>query len=655
MKEPSRSSGRRNFGRSGKRAPLDPELMSLMRLVEANRFADVETLARRILGKRSRHALAVKALSFSLIGQQRYLEALPILDDAVRHDPQDAELHNNRGIVLSSLLRWDDSITSFQRARAITPHDPELLKNMAGALLRMERWNDAVPILMEAIEKHPGDFVEAIELLAGSLLGAERHEEAWTCFRELYAADEQNLRALFQLISCHLKRCDWNGLDDLLASLRIKSEDFSATLVSPFTALAFPGLSGVEHRRIAENHARDIVPAKFLQDAPALKQRAGDADRQRLRIGYISGDFRGHPVGRVISEVMERHDHSRMKVFGYSTMADDGGEHRQRLVGAFDQFVDLVDMPIQKIMERIRADRIDILVDLSGWTAHGRPEALALRCAPIQVNWLGYAGTMGHPNLADYILGDQIVTPLAHADFYTESIAQMPFCYIPADTTRQWVAPPSRQSEGLPDEAFVFCSFNSAYKYNPALFDLWADLLRSAPDSILWLGSPGEKAAAALHSEMRKRGVEVDRLLFAKRLDAHGDHLVRLQLADLALDPFPYNSHSTGIEALWAGVPMVALMGRGFAGRVGASTLNAAGLAELVATSPEEYRAIALGLYGNPQQLAEVRKRLIDARVTAPLFDMSAFARALEDIYHRMCEQYCAGEKKPILAQFMAS
>jgi predicted O-linked N-acetylglucosamine transferase (SPINDLY family) len=645
-----RSSGRRNVGGS-KRNPLDPELLSLMRLVETMRYADVESLARRILDKRPRQPLATKALSFALIGLERYQEALPILDEAVRRNPQDPELHNNHGIVLSWLMRWEDSIISFQKARALTPNDTELLKNMASALFRMEHWNEAVPILLEAIEKHPGDFVEAVELLAGCLLGANRIDEAGTCFHELYAADATNLRALFQLISCKLRRCSWEGLAELFAALRTRSRDFAVPLVSPFTALAFPGLSGVEIRRVAENFAREIVPAGFYASARDLIHFPRDASKRRLRIGYISGDFREHPVGRIIPEVIERHERERVEVFAYSTMADDGSDLRKRLVAAFDQFIDLVDMPMPKIAERVRADGIDILVDLSGWTAHGRREALAMRCAPIQVNWLGYAGTMGHPGLADYVVGDPIVTPVEHADFYTETIAQMPHCYMPADTTRHPLGvTPSREVAGLPETAFVFCSFNTAYKYNPPLFDLWAEVLRSAPDSILWLSHPGEQVAAALGGEMQLRGIEASRLLFASKLDARADHLARLSLADLALDPFPYNSHSTGIDTLSAGVPLVALQGDVFAGRVGASMLNAAGLGELVASTPQEYLDIALRLYRNPQQLAVLRQRLAEGRKSAPLFDMRSFARNLEHIYFQMWQNFCDGKKALILS-----
>jgi len=646
MKAKSRSLSRR-VAVAGKRPPLDPELMSLMSLVQAGRFADVEALARRILAKRPDQPLALKALSFALVGLARYEEALTLLDYAIPRQPQDAELHNNQGIALSMLMRWEDSIVSFQRARQLTPDDPEVLKNMGAALLRMHRWNDAVPILLQAIEKHPGDYAEAISLLADCLSNAHRIDEAWTCFRELYANDDTNLYVLFQLISVSLKRCHWDELPRLIDLLREKSRDFAAPLSSPFWALAFPGLDGVEHRRVAEGHSRNMLPAARpeLPPPPLLPVRAGDG--HRLRIAYISGDFRRHAVGLIIPEVIERHDRSRVEVYAYSTTADDGSSIHQRLSAAFDRFVDVTDFSVEKLVQRIRADDIDVLIDLSGWTSEGRPEALALRCAPVQVNWLGYAGTMGDGRVADYIIGDPVATPLEHAGFYAERIMQLPHCYLPADATRPIGARPSRVEAGLPESAFVFCSFNNSYKFNPTVFDLWCSVLARAPDSVLWLTHPRESGADNLRKEFGARGIDVDRLIFARRVDDHADHLARMQLADLALDPFPYNSHSTGVDTLWAGVPMVALKGTTFAGRVGASLLTAVGLPELIVENQADYARLALALYADRARLAALHERLRQARATTSLFDMARFTKNLEDLYFEMARRATAdGESR---------
>jgi predicted O-linked N-acetylglucosamine transferase (SPINDLY family) len=478
---------------------------------------------------------------------------------------------------------------------------------------------------------------------------SDRLDEASVCLRELRANDETNLVAAYLSIWVALRRCDWEGLPEELALLRDRSADYATVLGEPFCALAFPGLASEQHRRVAEGMCRSLLP----REPAVVEQRTPDdyqRGKQRLRIAYISGDFRVHAVGLIIPELIERHDRSRVEVFAYMTKPGDGSELAMRLVAAFDRFVEVAGMPAQQLAERIKADQIDVLIDLSGWTLGGSPEALYLRCAPVQVNWLGYGGTMGHPRLADYIIGDPIVTPIEHAAFYSETIAQLPHCYLPSDTVRIVGERPTRSAAGLPEGVFVFCSFNNGYKYNPALFDLWSRLLIEAPDSILWISHPGETAASALRNEMQRRGVASDRLLFAFRVDRHSDHIARLQLADLALDTFPYNSHSTGVDALWAGVPMVTCLGGAFSSRVGASIVSAAGLPDLVTATPEAYLALALELYRTPDKLASMRRRLNEDKLSLPLFNMQAFTASLEDLYFSMWQNFVDGDVKPILS-----
>ncbi len=641
MKATSRKATKRGAG-AGARVALDPELISLMRLVDAGRFAGVEPVARRILAKRRDQPLAMKALSFALLGLTRFDEALALLDYAIPLNSQDAELYNNRGIALSFLMRWDDSLADFQKARLLTPDDSVLLKNMGTALVRMHRWNEAVPFLLEAIEKHPGDYLEAINLLADCLANANRVDEALACFRALYAADEGDPYALYQLLSVSLRVCDWENHAQRLALLRTSSRDFLVRLHAPFRALAFTGLDGADLRRIAETHSTEMVftaPPDWMRNIPPL---GSYTTTRRLRVGYLSGDLRRHAVGRIVAEVIERHDRDRVEVFAYSTTADDGSDVRQRLLAAFDHFIDLTDASIEKTIKRIRSDRIDVLVDLSGWTSYARPEALALRCAPVQANWLGYAGTMGDSRIADYIIGDPVVTPLRDAPFYAEKIMQLPNCYLPADTTRPIGERPCRAAAGLPESAFVLCSFNNSYKFNPAVFDLWCRILARAPDSVLWLSHPGDSAAENLRKEIKARGIDVDRLIFSRRVAENADHLARIQVADLALDPFPYNSHSTGVDMLWAGVPMVALRGETFAGRVGASLLCAAGLPELIAETLADYERLVLTLYADRPRLAALHERLRQARATTSLFDMARFTKDLEDLYFEMARRATA-------------
>ena len=638
MARASRNSQRRSPAATGSGAALTPDSIALLRLVEASRYPEVEAAARRMLAAQPRHPLALKALGFALIGQGRYDDALPVVRFSLERNAHDPEAHNNLGIVLSALMRWDESLASFRRSIELKPDDPEVLKNFGVALVRMHKWNEAVPYLLRAIECHPGDYVEAIEQLAGALLCSNRNDEAAVCLNELAKNDPDNAAILSQLLCASLKRCDWDDLQPRLSHLRALSDDYLDLCDNPFVVLSFTGSSAEEQRRVAANYARRSIPASVLDaaDGAALDSADRRPPTARLRIGYLSADYRNHPVGLIMPQVIELHDRSRVEVFGYSMGVDDGSEIRRRLQAAFDHFVDIADCSVRETAERVRSDGIDILVDLSGWTSDGRPEALALRCAPVQVNWLGYAGTLGHARLADYLLGDPVVTPLQDAPCYCERIVHLPHCYLPADTTIELGAPPLRREAGLPEDGFVFCSFNNSYKFNPQVFDLWCCLLREIDGSCLWLSQPADTAADRLRSEAQHRGVDPARLIFATRVESRRDHLSRLQLADLALDPFPYNSHSTGIDVLWAGVPMVALLGDTFPGRVGASLLRAAGLPELVASSPDEYHAIARALANDPQRLLQLRNRLAADRRHCPLFDMPGFVRALEDVYRRM-------------------
>lgn len=633
---------------AGKRIQLDPESIALMRLVEASKHAEIEVAARRMLDRHPRHAFAMKALGFALIGTSRYEKALPVIKLALELSPGDPELHNNCGIVLSMLMRWDESLAALNKSLALQPDHPETLKNLGLAYVRMHRWNEAVPPLLKAIEFHPGDYVEAIALLADALFNANRVDEAWTCYNELRKGDPDNVSALSQLVTAGLRRCDWQDLREHLSTLRERTGSFSSLQSNPFGLLAWPGTTGTELMAVAGNFVKAQIPEAFLGPDGNDYGHLLMGWPHRLRIGYLSGDLRNHPVAQVIAEVIEHHDRRRVEVMAYSLRPGDGSPLRARLERGFDRFHDLSDVrSVVETAKLIRDDSIHILVDLSGWTADGRPESLALRCAPVQVNWLGYPGTLGHPKLADYLIGDSVVTPPDHAGFYTETIARMPQSYFPVDTASRPASAPTRAAAGLPESGFIYCSFNNSYKFNPDVFDLWSRILGESPGSYLWLSQPRGAAKDNLRRELAERGIDPERLLFAPRVEAREEHLGRLQLADLALDPFPYNSHSTAADVLLAGVPMVSLVGDTFSGRVGASLLRAAHLGELVVPSQQEYFEIATGLFRNPGRLGELRSRLA-SRHAVPLFDMAGFTAALEELYSRMWDDYRAGIRRPI-------
>ncbi|WP_310450974.1 tetratricopeptide repeat protein [Sulfuritalea sp.] len=621
---------------SNRRKTAFPDVLKpLARLVEQGRHAEVERSARELQRILPGHPYVLKSLTFALIGLQRYDEALPLLEQALGVADKDAELHNNLGIVLSALLRSDRAIEAFDRALELAPGDAEVWKNKGAAYCHTSQWKEAVPCLLKAIELHPGDYDEAINLLAGTLLNADMNEEAFSCFTVLADADPASCFNLGALIILSLRTCRWGALDENILRLRQMTAQFERPALAPFHALSVPGVTELELRRIAACHAAaTVAPDLGRGDGfPTVHRAADEGSDRRVRIGYLSYDFREHPVGHVIPQLVELHDRSGFEVFGYSMSADDGSQIRQRLSRAFDHFVDITALGIESGAERIAGDRIDVLIDLQGWTSGNRAAMLALRPAPTQVNWLGYAGTMADPRLADFVLGDPVVTPFAQAAAYSERILQLPNCYLPFDTTTGVPAAPGRAAAGLPEDGFVFCSMNNCYKFNPQVFNVWCSILKATPGSILWLSKPADGTAANLLAEASARGVSPERIVFARRVASRSDHLARLQLADLALDPWPYNSHSSGLDVLWAGVPMISLLGHSFAGRVGASLLTAAHLPECITRSMPEYLQLCVDLCHQPERLGHLKRRLLADRDSAPLFDTKRFVRALEEIY----------------------
>ena len=375
-----------------------------------------------------------------------------------------------------------------------------------------------------------------------------------------------------------------------------------------------------------------------------LARRRPSAPKSKLTVGYLSADFYDHATAWLVAGLIENHDRGRLAVHGYSIGPGDGSSMRRRLVGAFDRFVDLTDSSFAAAAERIAADGVDILVDLKGHTKNARPAILALRPAPIQVNYLGYPGTMG-AEFMDYILVDDCIVPPDQQPFFTEKLVYLPACYQVNDGRREISdRTPSREECRLPPEGLVFCAFNNSYKITPAVFEVWVRLLAAVPGSVLWFLEGNFSCAANLRREAEARGVAAQRLVIAPRLPMP-EHLARHRLANLFLDTFPVTAHTTASDALWAGCPLLTVAGETFVSRVAASLLRAVGLPELIAASLEDYEATALRLARNPGQLADLRVRLEANRATSGLFDAGRFARNLERAYQAMWQIHAAGEK----------
>lgn len=632
------------------------------------RLEEAEAGYRRALHFAPDDAHAWAGLAEALSDQGRYEEAERAYRQALRLAPGDADLHNGWANLLREQGRSEEAIAAYRLVLRLKPGYPAAGRHLGWLLQESGRTEAAIACYREALRHDPDDPL--IHYNLGNALRAQgRNEEAAASYREAIRlapsdADTYNnlgnaLRELGQLgeaISCyrhavaldpglhhawgHLLHqsqyaCEWGALDMLADKVRALVREVPGAQISPFALLSAPGTTPLEQRRCAENwsaaHYGRYVPRFALHRQP----------RPKIRIGYLSADFHAHATAYLMAEVFELHDRDRFEIIAYSYGPDDGSPMRARLKRAFQRFEDIRALGTEQAAARINADGIDILVDLKGYTAHTRTEILALRPAPLQVNYLGYPGTLG-ATFVDYLIGDPVVTPPEHAAFYTEKLALMPHTYQPNDRQRPLMEPPGREACGLPAQGVVFCGFNQTFKILPQVFEVWMRLLREVPGSVLWLLQGHPLAEENLRREARARGVEPERLIFAPRLPL-AEHLARQSLADLLLDTLPYNAHTTASDALWCGVPVVTCMGETFAARVAASLLHAVGMPELVTHTLEEYAALALRLASAPAERQRLRERLLAARPHAPLFDAPRFTRDLEALYIAMWERWLAG------------
>jgi predicted O-linked N-acetylglucosamine transferase (SPINDLY family) len=379
---------------------------------------------------------------------------------------------------------------------------------------------------------------------------------------------------------------------------------------------------------------------------PANPGLPGISRRRRLekaRIGYFSGEFYPHPVPALMAQVFEAHDRSQYEVIAFSYGAHSQDEFGMRLERGVDRFIDVREKSDRDIALLAREMGIDIAVDLAGHTGRSRTGIFTWRAAPLQVNYLGYAGTMG-ADYMDYLIADGTVVPEGHESYYAEKIVRLPNSFLPHDSGRVIASTVySRDELGLPSTGFVFCSFNNSYKITPEVFDSWMRILARVPNSVLWLSQNNETVVDNLRREALRRGVDVERLIFAGHMPSPADHLARHRAADLFLDTRPYNAHATAIDALWAGLPVLTLPGSGFAARVAASLLKAVQLPELIATSVGSYEAMAVQMAEDPRFLAAIKEKLARNRLDSPLFDTPRFVRHLESSYARMLERLHAG------------
>ncbi|MEO8441684.1 MAG: tetratricopeptide repeat protein [Betaproteobacteria bacterium] len=621
-----------------------------------NELASARVWFERVIAQSPDHADALVNLGMVAHQQQQPDEAVAHLRHAIEINPALSLAHNNLANTLTAQGRLENARGEYLTAVRLAPDMLQAREGLAAVCIGLGRYQEGLTHLRElsqADPRHPGILVA----MADALFEVGEIDEAETIARRAMSLDPSASGPYTTLADIHAVRgeldlmvamlqagvahtgailllgklafqlrrlCDWENWLPAWQQLAAALPD-THEAVSPFSLLCEP-LTAAQQLAYARR-----LPEQIHINVDSAQRPPRRTQPERLRIGYFSSDFYENAVAYLVAEVLELHDRGRFEVFAYSYGPNDNSPMRNRMSAACEHFIDVARDPDDIIAARIRADELDILIDLKGYTMGARPSILARRPCAIQVNWLGYPGTMG-AEFIDYLIADSFIIPADQESNYAERVLRMPHCYQPNDRQRPIGRSLDRFAYGLPQDGCVFCSFNQGYKITPEVFACWMNLLRRSPGSVLWLLAENRWTTENLHRAAQNHDIDPARLVFAPKVPLP-EHLARYRIANLALDTFPYGSHTTASDALWAGCPLVALCGETFAARVSGSILNACNLPELVTYSLEDYERLALCIATDSSYRDKLRAKLESAKHRAPLFDSPAFTRDLEKMY----------------------
>jgi len=573
-------------------------------------------------------------MGVTLKEQGKLEKAIEAYRKALALNPDYAEAYNNMGATLQGQGKLEEAIEAYKKALKLKSDYAEAYNNMGNAHKDQDKLEQAIEAYKKALKLKP-DYAEAYNNMGNALKDQDKLEQAIEAYKKALAIKPDYAEARAQCLHQLAHICDW---DSIIADLSLVPELGTTNKdVSPFVLL--PLEDAPERHRI---RSKVVADAKFWQQSLPLREKPFKKPK-RIRLGYFSTDFKEHPVAYLIAKMLEQHNRDQFEVFGYSLHGNQRGEMRQRLSKSFDNFADVHGISDKAIALLARENGIDIAINLNGYTQHARTGIFMYRAAPIQINYLGYPGTLG-ANFMDYIVADRFLIPEKNQKYFSEKQLYLPNTYMPTDNTRELSQKSiSRSDMRLPKDAFVFCCFNNNYKISSAEFDIWMRLLNNIEGSVLWLRKSNQFSHFNMRKEAEKRNVDPSRLVFADKAPME-EHLARQGLADLFVDTFAFNAHTTATEALWAGLPVVTKAGQGFAARVAGSILNAVGLPELVTETEQDYEALILELATNPTKLAIIKKKLATNRLTQPLFNTEQYTKHLEKGYQQAYQKYFNGD-----------
>jgi protein O-GlcNAc transferase len=588
---------------SGAVAPIPQvQLQKLIALYNKGRLDEVVVQGEALVKKFPRSFVGYNILGVANARLQRHDRVIECLTKALKIRPDYAEGHNSLGVIFKDLGRRHEAVNCLNRALRLKP-----------------------------------DYVEAYHNLGNTLIKLDRHSDAIDCFTKVLQINPDDAQARTARLFLRAYKCDWEAIDTDAEA--IPSLGVSGPAITPFSLLCLeddPARHGIRSERYAFRKYGRQKPHSFSR--PRVKP-------DRLRIGYFSADFHSHAMMHLMAKLFEVHDRGRFVLHAYSYGPKNEDAMKERLRGAFDVFNDAQSLSDEQVATLARNESIDIAVDLNGYTSNARSGIFAYRAAPIQINYLGYPGTLGSPFI-DYIVADKTTIPEKKREHFSEKVIYLPDCYQVNDNSREISNLPMTRTEmGLPEEGFVFCCFNNTQKILRREFNIWMRLIGNIDGSVLWLLKSNKWAEANLRKAAQARGIAPERLVFADWRPP-SEHLARHRLADLFLDTFNYNAHTTASDALWAGLPVLTKIGQGFAARVAGSLLGAIGLPELITNTDDEYERLALQMASDPDRLLALRSKLEKNRDVTPLFDTELFARHIEDAYQQAYQRYFE-EKDP--------
>ena len=560
--------------------------------------------------------------------------AIKSYEQALAIKPDYANAHNNLGNALRDLSRLDAAIKCYEKAVALKPDYAEAFNNLGNTLRDLGRLDAAVKCYEKAVALKP-DYAVAYHNLGNVLLGHKREDEALASYERAIVLNPNLDFILGDLLCTKMSLCLWDDLAKRLDELTNKINN-GEKVINPFHMLALIDDPEVQ-RKVAAIYANEKYPQSHV-----LSKIERYPKHKKIRIGYLSGDFHNHATMHLMAELFECHNKKKFELIAFSFGPDIQDQWRERVFLCFDQFVDVRLKSDREISLLARKMEIDIAIDLKGYTRNCRPNIFAEGCAPIQVSYLGYPGTMS-ANYIDYLIADHMLIPEDKQLHYSEKIVYMPNSYQ-VNVSKRSVSETSllRHELGLPNTGFVFCCFNNNYKITPSTFTGWMRILAAVDDGVLWLFENNKDTAKNLKKEAMKFGINEDRVVFATHMSVE-EHLNRIKQADLFIDTLPYNAHTTTSDALRMGLPVLTCMGNSFASRVAASLLNAINLPELITTTQEEYESLAIELATNPEKLKIIKDKLVNNLPTAPLYDTPLFTRHLESAYLTMYDRYQQG------------